>query len=150
LTVVNVLFLSFAGINTLPESQRAVVEQQFTAINAAPAWTPLVAAWERIWTVPFHVGASVLVLQVFLKKRFFWLWLAVLLHAVVDFVGPALNLWLGANLTVTLLSEGWVTLAGLFGIWLIWRLRREKTPASIPADEESSVQQSDSPELKAE
>ena len=26
-------------------------------------------------------------------------------------------------------------LAGLFGIWLIWRLRREETPALASADE---------------
>jgi uncharacterized membrane protein YhfC len=135
LTVINVVFLSLSGVNTLPESQRVVVEQQFVAINAAPAWIPLVAAWERLWTVPFHVGASVLILQVFQKKHFFWLWLAILFHATVDFVGPALSLWLGSGLTVTVLSEAWVTLAGLFSIWLIWRLRSEETPTLTPAGE---------------
>lgn len=134
-TVINVLYLSNTRLNSLPAAQGEVVAQQFAAINAAPFWTPLIAVWERVWTVPFHIGASVLVLQVFRQQRFFWLWLAVLLHAAVDFVGPVLNLWLGSNPTVTLLSEGWVTLAGLFGIWLIWRLRREETPALVPADE---------------
>jgi uncharacterized membrane protein YhfC len=135
LTVVNVLFLSFTGINTLPESQRAVVEQQFATINAAPVWTPLAAAWERLWTVPFHVSASVLVLQVFQRKRLFWLWLAVLWHTLVDFIAVGLALWLGSGLLTTLLAEAWVTVVGLFSLWLIWRLRREEIPLSVPADE---------------
>ncbi len=146
-TIINVLYLSNTGLASLPAAQREAVTQQFAAINAAPFWTPLVAAWERLWTVPFHIGASVLVLQVFQRKRLFWLWLAVLLHTVVDVVGPILNLWLGSNLTVTLLSEGWATLAGLFGIWLIWHFRREATPASIPVDRGSV--QSATPSIEA-
>lgn len=128
LRVFNVLFLSMIGLNVLPVGQRALATQQFASINATPAWIPLVYAWERLWTIPFHVGASVLVLQVFQRKRFFWLWLAVLWHALVDFVGPALVLWLGAGLNVTLLSQGWVTIAGLFSLWLIWRLRAHTVP----------------------
>jgi uncharacterized membrane protein YhfC len=131
LTVINVLFLSLSGINTLPESQRAAVEQQFATINAAPAWAPLGAAWERLWTVPFHVSASVLVLQVFQRRRLFWLWLAVLWHTLVDFLAVGLVLWLGSS-TGALFSEVWITIVGLFSLWLIWRLRREETPASIP------------------
>jgi uncharacterized membrane protein YhfC len=131
LTLFNLLFLSIKGLNFVPASQRALVVQQFTSINAAPAWIPLVSAWERLWTVPFHVGASVLVLQVFQRKRLFWLWLAVLLHSLVDFVSVALGLWLGSGLKVTVLSEGWVTLAGLFSLWIIWRLRTGTGTATL-------------------
>jgi uncharacterized membrane protein YhfC len=140
LAVFNVLFLSIVGLNILPVSQRALAAQQLATINATPGWIQLIAAWERLWTVPFHVGASVLVLQVFQRKRLFWLWLAVLWHALVDFVSVGLGLWLGSGLNVTLLSEGWVTIVGLFSLWIIWRLHTNvvPTPAVAPLTSEIS------------
>jgi uncharacterized membrane protein YhfC len=134
----------------LPVGQRALALQQFATINATPGWIQLIAAWERLWTVPFHVGASVLVLQVFQRKRLFWLWLAVLWHTLVDFVSVGLGLWLGSGLNVTLLSEGWVTIVGLFSLWIIWRLRTDVVPmpAAAPLTSETwpdTTGSSDSP-----
>jgi uncharacterized membrane protein YhfC len=134
LTLINVIMItSLLSTNpkALPTGQLAVIKQQFAAINALPAWTPLLAAWERLWTVPIHIALSVVVLQVFRRGNIAWLWLAILAHAVVDFIAVATPEVLGTGLQTSLLIEGIVAIFGMVGIWFIWRLRdRSESAAS--------------------
>lgn len=131
LALINVATISIMGLNMLPASQRVLAAQQLAALNAVPAWTTLLAAWERLWTLPFHIAMSVVVLQVFVRRQFFWLWLAIALHALVDFTAAALPGWLGGGLTTSLIIEGLIAVVGLLSIWLIWVLRdRESTAAT--------------------
>jgi uncharacterized membrane protein YhfC len=123
LALLNVSILSAIGVNTLPVAQRHVVIQQFAAINAEPFWLPLLAAWERLWIIPLHVALSVIVLQVFRRRQLGWLFLAILLHALVDFLTVAIPQVFGNSTNVTLLVEGVVCLFGLISLWIIWRLR---------------------------
>jgi uncharacterized membrane protein YhfC len=123
LTLINLLALP-SVIGTLPADQRALVEQQLAAIGAQPDWLPLLAAWERLWSIVFHVALSVVVLQVFRRGNLGWLWLAVLAHALVDFVAVGSPLLLGLQGTsAILLPEVIVTIAGLVGLWAIRALR---------------------------
>lgn len=123
LTLLNIVILSAIGVNALPAAQRHVVMQQFAAINAEPFWLPLLAAWERLWTIPLHVALSVIVLQVFRRQQIGWLFLAISLHALVDFLSVAIPQVLGHSINVTLFVEGVICLFGLIGLWIIWRLR---------------------------
>jgi uncharacterized membrane protein YhfC len=123
LGIVNIVILSVIGLQALPADQRNIVEQQFSAIDALPAWTSLLGAWERLWTLPLHIGLSVIVLQVFRRQSILWLYLAIALHAAVDFLAVFLSLVLGKDLSASLLIEGIVMLVGLGSIWVIWRLR---------------------------
>lgn len=123
LTLINVIVLSALNLNTLPAAQRQTVIQQFAAINAQPVWLPLLAAWERLWAIPLHVALAVIVLQVFRRQRMIWLFLAILFHALVDFLTLAIPQAFGHSTHITLLVEGTVCVFGLIGLWIIWRLR---------------------------
>lgn len=126
LTVVNLSVLSNLNLNTLPPAQHAQIVQQVDAINAQPVWLPLLSAWERLWTVPFHVALSVMVLQVFRRNNIAWLWLAILAHAALDFISVAILQIFGNSITVSIIVELIVAAFGLAGIWVIWRLRDRK------------------------
>ena len=97
--------------------------QQVNAINAQPAWLPLLSAWERLWTIPVQVALSVMVLQVFRRSNSGRLWLAVLAHAALDFTSVAILQVFGNSTTVSIIVELIVAAFGLAGIWVIWRLR---------------------------
>ena len=131
LTLVNILVLSNTNLNILPASQHAQVVQQFAALNALPIWSPLLGAWERLWTLPFHVAMSVIVLQVFRRGQMRWLWLAVLLHTLLDLSATLLPQWLGSSFNASLLLEGVVALFGVLSIWIIWRLRDRDVEVSV-------------------
>src|SRR5262245_54308121 len=77
--LINLLILP-SVIGTIQPEQRGLVEQQLAAVLEQPDWLPLVGAWERLWSIAFHVALSVVVLQVF-RRGIGWLWLAVLVHA---------------------------------------------------------------------
>lgn len=130
LSVINIAVLSNLNLNTLPAAQHQQIVQQFASLNAQPVWFPLIGAWERLWTVPFHVGMSVVVLQVFRRNNITWLLLAILLHALLDFVAAGLLPELvGRGVTGSLIIEASVAIFGLFAIWLIWKLRDRSADA---------------------
>jgi uncharacterized membrane protein YhfC len=129
LTAINTIMLSTIDVSTLPAAQRQGVLQLFAAINAEPFWLPLLAAWERLWTIPLHVALAVMVVQVFRRQQIRWLLLAILFHALVDFLAGALPQAFGHSLTITLLVEGIVCVFGLISVWIIWRLREPGDPA---------------------
>lgn len=123
LTAINDVVLSTINVNTLPAAQRQGVIQLFAAINAEPFWFPLLAAWERLWTIPLQIALAVMVVQVFRRQQMRWLFLAILFHALVDFLAGAFPQAFGQSITITLLVEGIVCVFGLISVWIIWRLR---------------------------
>ncbi len=134
LSLVNVA-VALAVINpaTLPAGQRHTVVTQFAALAAQPGWEPLLGAWERLWTLPVHIALSVVVLQVFRRRQWRWLWSAVAAHAAFDFISIALvqslTLLLRAQ-TATLITEGFIAVAGLIAVWVIFALRDGTEQAS--------------------
>lgn len=126
LALINILTL-MSILNTnpaaLPATQHAQVLRQFAALNAQPVWSPLLGAWERLWTLPIQIALSVMVLQVFRRNNIGWLWLAILAHAIVDFTAVIVIQVLGSSFGVSLLVEGIVAIFGLIALWIIWRLR---------------------------
>lgn len=143
LSLVGLVALSVTPAQSLPEEQRAAIAQQLAQLNGLPDWTPLVGAYERLFTLPVQVGMSVLVLQVFRRGSLSWLWLAILAHAAVDLVAvglPAVFSLQGmANLLV---PEAAITVFGLLGLWIIWKFRE---PAPAPVAEPSSIQPAPTP-----
>ena len=98
-------------------------------MRGQPDWLPLVGAWERLWSIMFHVAMSVVVLQVF-RRGMAWLGLAILAHALLDFLAVGLPLLLGLQgASALLLPEVIVTVAGLASLWAIWALRDPPKPA---------------------
>ncbi len=128
LTLVNILVLSSIGLSLIPVAQRAQVAQQLAAISAQPAWFPLLAAWERLWTIPVQVALSVLVLQVFRRNNIGWLWLAILAHAIVDGVSVGLiQVLRPGSISTSLIAELVVAIFGAISLWIIWVLRDRPT-----------------------
>lgn len=128
LGLINLLALSSVDLATLPltDEQRELARQQLAAVAAQPDWLPLAGAWERLWTLPFHVALSVIVLQVFRRGQMGWLWLAITLHTLVNLIAvgiaPALAL---QGTAAILIPEVVVMFAGIAGLWVIWRLRED-------------------------
>ncbi|HZS78901.1 MAG TPA: YhfC family glutamic-type intramembrane protease [Ktedonobacteraceae bacterium] len=123
LTIVNLSALSSLDLNSLPAAQHGQIVQQVNAINAQPTWFPLLSFWERIWTVPVHVGLSVMVLQVFRRKQLNWLWLAILAHALLDFVAVAILHVFGSSVLVYIIDELVIAAFGVAAIWITLKLR---------------------------
>ncbi len=134
INVVTVMVLLHSNPNILPVSQRIAIAHQFATINAAPAWIPLLGAWERLWIVPFHIALSVVVLQVFRRQAIGWLWLAILAHTLLDFITALMPQVLGNSMGTSLLVEGVVAVFGIVSIWIIWRLRDHPESTTAAGD----------------
>jgi uncharacterized membrane protein YhfC len=128
--LINLLLLP-SIVGSLPADQRTLVEQQLAAVRGQPDWLPLVGAWERVWSIAFHVAMSVVVLQVF-RRGMIWLGLAILAHALLDFMAVGVPLLLGLQGTTALLvPEMIVAVAGLASLWAIWALRDSPETAGV-------------------
>jgi uncharacterized membrane protein YhfC len=149
LSLINIIVLSSIGLNSIPLAQRAQAAQQLAALAAQPAWFPLLAAWERLWTVPVQIALSVLVLQVFRRNNIGWLWLAILAHAIVDGVSVGLIQVLGpGRIGTSLIAEVVVAIFGVIALWIIFALRDHPTMKEAseaqslppPAEDDVSLQ----------
>lgn len=103
--------------------QVMAAREQFLAM---PWHNPLWGALERLLTIPFHVGMSLIVLQVFTRGQARWLWVAVALHAIVDFTAPAMMHILALPIWAV---ELYVMLWAGLGLWIILRSRRPQQGA---------------------
>lgn len=109
LGLINVIALGttdFSQMN-LPPDQLAQIEMARQQIAALEWWMPLLGAYERFVTIFFQIAMSILVLQVFVRGSLKWLWLAIAVHALVDFGVVVLArfispVWVEAALTLTL------------------------------------------------
>jgi uncharacterized membrane protein YhfC len=70
--------------SVVPADQLEVAKTQITAYWSATWYAALLGAVERFFTIPVQIALSVIVLQTFTRKQWFWVWLAVLYHAFID------------------------------------------------------------------
>jgi uncharacterized membrane protein YhfC len=101
----------------VPAEQMALLQQQVNYYWAMPWYMTLLGALERIFAITFHLSASLLVLQAFVRRSFKWVWLAVLWHAVLDGVAVFASQQWGPLVTELVLA--WMTLISVaIIIWL--------------------------------
>jgi len=114
----------------VPVDQLALAQRQVAAYWSAPWYTILLGALERALTQPIQIAFSVLVLQVFVRRQAFWLFLAIGWHALVD--AAAVYVAQRSNATA---AEIVIAAASLLSLVLIFLLRRpEPQPeAEMPA-----------------
>jgi len=119
--VVVVLTIGTERLGTvLPAPLMAQLGSAPEQITSLPWYLPLWGAVERVLTMAIHVALSLIVLQVFVRGKAYWLWVAVGLHALLDFTAPAMLHLLHWPVWVT---EGYVALWAGAAIWLALRLR---------------------------
>jgi uncharacterized membrane protein YhfC len=79
--------VDLSSLNLSPD-QLIIARQQVQMYWNLSWYDSLFGAVERVFTIPFHIAASVLVLQVFTRKpghlKPIWLILAILYHALMD------------------------------------------------------------------
>jgi uncharacterized membrane protein YhfC len=111
---------------TMAPDQALLIHQSREACSLTVWWVPLMGMLERLMSLAVHISLSVLVLQVFIRRKGYWWWLAVGYHALTNLVaivlGDALTEVLSYEAAI-LITEAAVLPFALFSIWLIWRLR---------------------------
>ena len=70
--------------SVVPADQVETARMQVEAYWAAPWYAALLGALERVFALCLHLSLSVLVLQVFVRRQWIWLPLAIAWHAFVD------------------------------------------------------------------
>jgi uncharacterized membrane protein YhfC len=82
---VQMIIVRGMDISTLvTPDQVELVKSQIQAYWSAPWYTTLLGALERLFTIPLHLACSVLVLQALTRKKFWWVGLAIVYHALAD------------------------------------------------------------------
>jgi uncharacterized membrane protein YhfC len=112
--------------------QLALAQQQVHAYWSMTWYNSLLGALERFFTIPVQICFAVLVLQTFTRKQWFWVWLAVLFHAIVDSTAVIASYYLGFAWT-----EVFVGLFAVTSVVLIFILRQPETV--VPAEHASPV-----------
>jgi uncharacterized membrane protein YhfC len=69
----------------IPAAQLNVTQAQVAAYWSTAWYDALLPSFERLSTIIIQISLAVLVLQTFTRKQWFWVWLAVLYHAFIDF-----------------------------------------------------------------
>ena len=74
-----------ADLSTLfPADQLALLKAQVAGYWSMNWGASLLGALERLFTIPCHIAMSLLVMQTFTRKQWYWVWLAVLYHTLLD------------------------------------------------------------------
>jgi uncharacterized membrane protein YhfC len=124
-------------LNLAPD-QLASVQQQVQQYWSTPWYATFTPFIERALTIPFHIMASVLVLQVFTKspgrQQFGWLGLAVLLHTIMD--GSAVFI---ANQWNIFISEAALGGLAVLEVIIIFALRQPEPQAAEAAQPQSAL-----------
>ena len=120
-----------AVLAALPAEQLGAVKTALAAYWSAPWYATLLGAFERAMTIPVQITFSVIVLQTFTRKQGFWVWLAVLYHAVIDTTAVLVTPALGAYWT-----EAIVAVFCALSLLILFRLRQpepvDPQPAPVP------------------
>jgi uncharacterized membrane protein YhfC len=112
----------------VPAEQLQLARAQLEAYWAAPWYAVLLSAAERLFTICFHLSASLLVLQAFVRRNPAWLAAAIGWHAILD-AGAVFGLvtWgvYGSEAFI-----GLIALLSLGIVYLLWKRDGEVEQAS--------------------
>lgn len=110
----------------------AVAREQIAELIAGPKIMLVAGALERIFALTFHMSASLLVMQAFVRRNIGWLALAILWHTILD--AP---LGAGALLGWSELQLGlWVGSMALVSLGIILWFRRNEAGAETYSEGE--------------
>lgn len=84
-------------------------------------YLPMVGAVERIFGITIQIALSVLIAYAFISKKYYFIFIAIIYHVIVDFVAVYLNYKFGIYI-----SEASVLLFATIGIVIIFLLKTKK------------------------
>jgi uncharacterized membrane protein YhfC len=135
-TFINMVAVRYLDLSKLvPPEQLLASQQQISAYWNTPWYMSMIGALERCWAIIFHLAASLLVLQVFIRRQAGWLWLAVGWHAFLDAIAVyTTRLW------PPFLVEAMIGLLALVSLWIIFSLRQPKPAVPEQITSSSTVE----------
>ena len=154
-TVINILVLNQKDPALLvPADQMQIARSQLEAYWSLPWFYPLLGIIERLFTLPLHITASVLVLQAFTRQQIRWVWIAVLWHAAIDAIMAVYlpSVWRGYSWAPYAL-EAILGLTALVNIAVLFLLKPKPTlkqPASQPSPSKILTNSITTPEVTLE
>ena len=113
----------------VPPEQLLLAQQQIQAYWSVPWYDTLLGALERASTLVFHLAASLLVLQVFVRRQIRWLWLAVAWHALLDTLAVFASQTWGIYVTEAILAA-----FALINLGIIFLLRPQEPELRLPSN----------------
>lgn len=123
---------SEALMSAIPADQQSLITDTVTQIFQMPWYELILGAVERVFAIAAHLAMSVMVLQVFLRRSFLWLFLSIGYHAALNATALIVAERWGA-----LPAEGALALFGLLSVFIIFRLRTpdpvEREPGPLPS-----------------
>ncbi|WP_420631233.1 YhfC family intramembrane metalloprotease [Candidatus Leptofilum sp.] len=112
----------FAGIlASVPEDQLYLVDEQIEALFGVPPAIAVFGALERFFAILLHLSASLLVMQVFVRKQLRWLGAGILWHALIDGVLVYVVITQGVIMAETVLG----VMSGVSLVIIFWLRRPE-------------------------
>jgi uncharacterized membrane protein YhfC len=90
----------------------------------APVYLSLLGALERLFAITVQLACSVLVLQAFTRKRYWWVAIAILFHALVD----GITVYVSQIGFTAIEIEGIVGIFALIGLGIIFGLYKSEVP----------------------
>ena len=113
----------------LSNGQLDAARAQITAYWSAPWYLSMLGALERLFAIPVQLACSLLVLQTFTRKQFWWVGLAILFHTLVDGVSV-----IAISVKIPALGiEGIIGIFAMVSVAIIYALRsREPMEEKIP------------------
>ena len=84
-TFANMVAIQNVDLNSLvPSGQLELIREQINLYWSLPWYAPMLGVLERSFAIIFHISASVIILQVFLRKQIRWLVFAIVLHTLLN------------------------------------------------------------------
>jgi uncharacterized membrane protein YhfC len=125
---VQMMLLRGTDISTITTPDKIeLVKTQILAYWSAPWYVSLLGAIERLFTIPLHLACSILVLQTFIRKKFWWIGIAILFHALMDGVAVFM-LRIGSS---ELLIEGVIGIFAAISIGIVFMLKGREQEITI-------------------
>ncbi|MEW5869375.1 MAG: YhfC family glutamic-type intramembrane protease [Chloroflexota bacterium] len=127
-TYANMVYAQNVDLTQLvPAAQLSTAQHQLETYWSAPWGVSLLGALERAFTIPFHLSASLLILQVFVRRQWRWYWFSVGWHTAINTLAVfAVSRW-GAYAT-----EAIIGCSVVIDLGIIFLLRKpEPKPADI-------------------
>jgi uncharacterized membrane protein YhfC len=115
-------------ITIFPAAQVEIARTQISAYWSAPWYMTMLGAVERLFTLPLHLACSLLVLQAFTRKRFWWVGLAISFHALADGLAVVAKGLKVPDLAI----EGIIGIIAVISVVIILSLRQPEPLVELP------------------